>query len=262
VSAVALQSFGFGDQLVRATDRGGMIWFVAKDVCAALNIANSRDALEKLDDDEKGVGSTDTPGGTQQVQIISEGGAYTLVLRCRDAMKPGSVAHRFRKWLTNEVLPAIRTTGRYEVANDLVPIPDPDASPLADETERMRLQLQLVREARIAFGTRGARRAWAIAGLPDLGLNEAGPIMSNAVAMVGQLQRSVGDWLDARTVAAPGHRTRTMVLYNDYLDWVKCEGIDRNEIVSLSVFGRALGSCGIHSMRSNVMHRIGIKLAD
>lgn len=260
MSAVALQSFGFGDQLVRAMDREGLIWFVAKDVCAALNIANSRDALEKLDDDEKGVGSADTLGGTQQVQIISEGGAYTLVLRCRDAMKAGSVAHRFRKWLTNEVLPAIRTTGRYEPANDMA---DAEPSePLADETERLRLQLNLVREARIAFGTRGARRAWAIAGLPDLGLSEAPPLLSGAVAVVGKLHQSVAEWMDARTEAAPGHRVPSMTLYHDYLDWAKREGVNRCDIVSLTAFGRALSNCGIAGHRSNVMHRLGLRLID
>ncbi|WCP71548.1 BRO family protein [Sphingomonas hankookensis] len=260
MSAVALQSFGFGEQLVRATDRGGMIWLVAKDVCAALNIANHHDAVAKLDEDEKsGVALTDPHGREQNTTIISEGGAYTLVLRCRDAMKPGSVAHRFRKWLTNEVLPAIRTTGRYDGGVEIVT----DApEPLADETERLRLQLGLVREARIAFGTRGARRAWAIAGLPDLGLAEASPILSGAVAVIGKLHQSVADWLDNRTEAAPGHRVPSMVLYHDYLDWAKREGVSRNDVVSLSAFGRVLSNCGIGAIRSNVMHRIGLRLID
>lgn len=91
----------------------GEPWFVAADVCAAINIVNSRDAVAKLDDDERGVGLTDTLGGTQSLTIISEPGLYTLILRCRDAVKPGTVAHRFRKWVTGEVLPAIRKTGRY-----------------------------------------------------------------------------------------------------------------------------------------------------
>lgn len=48
------------------------------------------------------------------MSIINESGLYTLILRCRDAVKPGTVPHRFRKWVTNEVLPTIRKTGRYE----------------------------------------------------------------------------------------------------------------------------------------------------
>lgn len=45
--------------------------------------------------------------------IVSESGLYALVLRCRDAMTPGSVPHRFRKWVTADVLPTIRKTGGY-----------------------------------------------------------------------------------------------------------------------------------------------------
>ncbi|EME1983790.1 BRO-like protein, partial [Cronobacter sakazakii] len=91
----------------------GEPWFLAMDVCKAIGIANHRDAVRKLDDDEKGVGSTDTLGGEQEAIIISESGLYTLILRCRDAVTPGTIPYRFRKWVTAEVLPQIRRTGRY-----------------------------------------------------------------------------------------------------------------------------------------------------
>lgn len=58
-------------------------WFVAKDVCDALEIGNSRQAVSYLDDDEKGVTTNDTLGGTQQVSIINESGLYSLILRSR-----------------------------------------------------------------------------------------------------------------------------------------------------------------------------------
>ncbi|CAJ0816838.1 hypothetical protein LMG19087_02893 [Ralstonia wenshanensis] len=103
-------------------------WFVAADVCAALEIANSRDALMKLDADKKGVGLTDTLGGRQQVAIVSESGMYALVLRCRDAMKPGTVPHRFRKWVTSIVRPTIRKTGQFTAQ------PCIDAAPAAART--------------------------------------------------------------------------------------------------------------------------------
>ena len=109
------------DVRVIADKDGGEPWFVAADVCAALGISNGRDALTKLDADEKGVGSTDTPGGTQQVSVISESGLYALILRCRDAMTPGTVPHRFRKWVTSIVLPSVRKTGSYEAAELLWP---------------------------------------------------------------------------------------------------------------------------------------------
>ncbi|WP_410482481.1 BRO-N domain-containing protein [Ralstonia flatus] len=53
------------------------------------------------------------PWRTQSMAVISESGMYTLVLRCRDAVKPGTVPQRFRKWVTSIVLPAIRKTGQF-----------------------------------------------------------------------------------------------------------------------------------------------------
>ncbi|HBA3815008.1 TPA: Bro-N domain-containing protein [Escherichia coli] len=105
---------------VRAIIIDGTPWFVAMDVCRAIGIANHRDAVRKLDDDEKGVGSTDTLGGEQETTIISESGLYTLILRCRDAVTPGTIPYRFRKWVTGEVLPQIRRSGRY-VREELSP---------------------------------------------------------------------------------------------------------------------------------------------
>ena len=87
---------------------------MALDVCNALGIKNNRDALTRLDEDEKGVGLTDTNGGRQEVVIINEPGLYSLVLRSR---KPEAKA--FKRWITHEVIPSIRRTGSYGVPNGL-----------------------------------------------------------------------------------------------------------------------------------------------
>ncbi|CAD6049002.1 BRO-N domain-containing protein [Escherichia coli] len=105
--------FKFGDSEIRVINKCGEPWFVAKDVCDALTLTNSRKALTALDDDEKGVTLSYTLGGEQNLSIVSESGMYTLVLRCRDAVNKGSVPHKFRKWVTAEVLPSIRKTGSY-----------------------------------------------------------------------------------------------------------------------------------------------------
>jgi prophage antirepressor-like protein len=84
-------------------------WFVAADVCQVLAIRNNRDAIARLDDDERGVATTDTPSGQQDMGIINESGLYSLILRSRKAE-----AKRFKKWVTAEVLPAIRKHGSYE----------------------------------------------------------------------------------------------------------------------------------------------------
>ena len=113
--------FSFESQAdIRVIVINGEPWFIASDVCRAIGIANHRDAVRKLDDDEKGVASTDTPGGQQDFTIINESGLYTLILRCRDAVTPGTIPYRFRKWVTGEVLPQIRQTGRY-VREELSP---------------------------------------------------------------------------------------------------------------------------------------------
>lgn len=105
---------------VRMFNIDGNPWFAAKDVCDALGLRNSRKAIGMLDDDEKGVTSSYTPGGMQAVNVINESGLYTLILRCRDAVTPGTIPYRFRKWVTSEVLPQIRRTGHY-VREELSP---------------------------------------------------------------------------------------------------------------------------------------------
>jgi len=86
-------------------------WWIARDVCAVLDIQNNRDALSSLDDDEKGVATTDTLGGPQQLATVNEPGLYSLIFRSR---KPEAKA--FKRWVTHEVLPQIRRTGRYDTA--------------------------------------------------------------------------------------------------------------------------------------------------
>lgn len=96
---------------VRVVMQGEDPWFVAKDVCGCLEIGNSRDAVASLDDDEKGVGIIDTPGGKQEMSIVSEPGLYSLILRSR---KPEAKA--FKRWVTHDILPSIRKTGGYLMA--------------------------------------------------------------------------------------------------------------------------------------------------
>lgn len=94
---------------VRVVERSGEPWFVAADVCRALGLDSTGKALTRLDDDEKGVNSIHTLGGSQMMTIINESGLYALVLGSR---KPEAKA--FKRWVTHEVLPAIRRTGRYQ----------------------------------------------------------------------------------------------------------------------------------------------------
>jgi len=86
----------------------GEIWFVANEVCKVLDIKNSRQAVTRLDDDEKGVSLLPTSSGNQNKTIVSESGLYSLIFTSN---KPE--AKQFRKWVTKEVIPSIRKKGVY-----------------------------------------------------------------------------------------------------------------------------------------------------
>lgn len=93
---------------VRIVEKGGEPWFVARDVCKVLEITKVDSAIRNLDADEKGAHTVSTPGGNQEMTIVSEAGLYSLILRSR---KPEAKA--FKRWVTHEVLPSIRKTGAY-----------------------------------------------------------------------------------------------------------------------------------------------------
>lgn len=111
----AVQTFPFNALEIRTRlDYDGGPWFCANDVCKAIGIAQPRDAVQKLDEDERDdVGISDAIGRLQQTTFISESGLYTLILRSQDAVTPGTPAHKFRKWVTSEVLPKLRKHGYF-----------------------------------------------------------------------------------------------------------------------------------------------------
>ncbi|WP_217424092.1 Bro-N domain-containing protein [Magnetospirillum sp. UT-4] len=120
-------------------DNAGMPWFVAADVCRCLEIGTEQ--TRRLDEDEKGLRTVQTPGGPQQMATVNEPGVYRLVFTSR---KPS--AERFKRWLAHDVLPTIRRTGGY-----------PAAAPAADLPADLRVQVEMVREARLTFGRSAAR---------------------------------------------------------------------------------------------------------
>lgn len=103
--------FQFEAQQVRVVDVDGEPWFVANDVCAVLELTNVGQAVRGLDDDEKSsITINDGTPGSPVRAIISEPGLYSLIVRSRMPQ-----AKPFRRWVTHEVLPSIRKTGKYEV---------------------------------------------------------------------------------------------------------------------------------------------------
>jgi len=104
-----LSTYSFQNRPVRVAGSPENPLFVAADVCRILDLENVTRALDGIDDDEKGVTIGKTLGGDQSMNVVTESGLYALVFKSR---KPEAKA--FRKWVTSEVLPAIRKTGAYQ----------------------------------------------------------------------------------------------------------------------------------------------------
>lgn len=100
--------FDYNETPIRTVQNDGEVWWVLADICKVLGLSNSRKAATQIDDDEKGVTFSDTVGGRQKVTIVNEPGLYSLILRSN---KPEAKA--FKRWVTHEVLPAIRRNGSY-----------------------------------------------------------------------------------------------------------------------------------------------------
>lgn len=222
MSAVALQSFGFGEQLVRVVDREGGIWFVANDVCAALEISNPRDAVGRLEDDERdGVGITDTIGRLQEMMIISESGLYALIFRSR---KP--IAVQFRKWVTQEVLPAIRKTGHYDgpaAANDRT-LDLSGALGTEDDKHTIRTAIFTVQMYKDLWGPQAGRDMAQKLGFPVPGVNlprAPSPDMRGFQQVEGDLHQ----WSVAAKLK-PSKRGATHLsdLFASYTQWCSATG--------------------------------------
>lgn len=104
----ALDVFTYADQQIRSVVIDGEGWFVAADVARVLGYRMASDMTRRLDSDEKGTHSVRTPGGEQEVTVISEAGLYVAILGSQI-----DGAREFKRWVTREVLPAIRRTGQY-----------------------------------------------------------------------------------------------------------------------------------------------------
>lgn len=112
---LVVHQFPATGQTIRTIQRDGEPWFVARDVAEALDLRDHRTSVALLDDDERhSMPVTDSLGRLQDTLIINEAGLYSMVLRSR---KPEAKA--FKRWVTHEVLPAIRKTGGYAIPRQM-----------------------------------------------------------------------------------------------------------------------------------------------
>lgn len=224
-----LATFDFESNAVRTLVIDGEPWFVGKDVCNCLEIADHHQALGRLDDDEKGWVEVPTPGGKQKMIGINEFGLYQLTFTSRT-----EASIRFKRWLAHEVLPAIRRAGRYEMpvraqageARDIV------SRGLNDDG---RLALNIVREARVLFGKQAAVRLWPELGLPAI---EADAIEESEEDDAGGIRA----FARARLVRRLGERSEIAVVYAAYAAW--CEVTGRRSL-SRNYFSRNMTAFGI-----------------
>lgn len=143
----SLQLFQNAGFKIRVVMRDGEPWFVAKDVCTCLEIANVSDACSRLDEDERGIVSTDTPSGKQEMLVVSEPGLYSLI-----GSSKKQEAKAFKRWVNHEVLPSIRKTGSYSVTQPQPQIALPTnylealKALVASEEAKLALQAELTSE--------------------------------------------------------------------------------------------------------------------
>lgn len=114
---------------IRMEEINNQAWFIAKDVCTALELSEVSNTVKRLDDDEKLTRTVFVSGQGREMWFINESGLYNLIFQSR---KPE--ARAFRKWVTNEVLPSIRRTGAYGVEQqERKRLPLPKYRPFFDE---------------------------------------------------------------------------------------------------------------------------------
>ncbi|MDO4561377.1 MAG: Bro-N domain-containing protein [bacterium] len=183
-----MELFCFKGNDVRVTKMDREPWFVAKDVCDALELGNARDAVSTLDEDEKdGVGIPDAMGRTQLTTVISLPGLFRLVSKSRVPM-----AKEFQRWVYHEVLPAIYYTGRYraETADD-----DEASSPVSPDFKTAKYLIDGVTAFRDVMTTpmrkRIMRRYYSLIGMDGAEEFQPGDDKYYSFGLNGEIERFV-----------------------------------------------------------------------
>jgi hypothetical protein len=247
--------FNFGDHLVRVlTDDQGTPWWVARDVCRVLGISKYRDAMSRLDSDERGSEKLDTPGGEQNMNTINESGLYTLIFRSN---KPE--AKTFRRWITHEVLPSIRKTGSYQM-----PGANPEgyiAGAGARKSGHMYFPMaKLVESADKHLEGRAALKAINyFTGMPvdDL-LEELESKQRTAKAgTLDGARNMVEEFLADRCEFADGYQIGATELYKVFYDWCRNSGVMK--VISKKRFGMIMGH-SFERVKAGTIFYIGVRL--
>lgn len=227
--------FVFNDNMVRGClDDRGEPWFVARDVAAVLDLQNIRQNLESLDEDEKitvcNPDGNPRAGIPHQYAMVSESGLYALIFRSR---KPE--ARRFRKWVTAEVLPALRKKGHYARPGSVFGVDGVPGAALGMKP-RMRKDVMTLAVRMAALDNGGTDEAvYWFREISDMIGAETPPAMSELSAEAG---RQVEAFAEQCLSLAPGRKESAAMIYRAYLRWWDER---QGKRLTLCAFGRALG---------------------
>ena len=190
----SVQSFNFNQNQIQVINKDGEAWFIASEIAAMFGYRDAANLTRILDDDEKGTHNVSTLGGKQDVSVINESGFYHAAFKSRKAeVKP------FRKWVTSEVLPAIRKTGGYQISDGL-----PAKTTADDRTPLRQAVAALVGRKGIDYSTAYGmiHQRFNVGAIEDIPAEQ----LPEAVAYVHALTLHtglVGEVIDAEPAPAP-----------------------------------------------------------
>ena len=234
-------------------------WFVGKDVCRALELSDHHQALDILDDDEKGLVKVPTHRGMQSANCITEHGLYTLIFRSN---KPN--AKTFRRWVTHEVLPALRRTGQYAINEKLFADNQTTFKELmqilgrvAKVVERLEKRLDLLDDInmRARQGDAYSRK------IPD---PDTAAFYERRKAQLDSVRDDVRRFLVERTIVNPDSGTLLTWMYVMYEQWCfsNCM-IPLGRVHFYTECRKALAGYGeIRAARGNKLYVSGLRLRD
>lgn len=202
-----LTIFAYESTAVRTVILGDEPWFAASDIARILGYRNAPDMTRNLDEDEKGTQIVRTLGGEQELSVVSESGLYAAIFKSRRAE-----ARKFRKWVTAEVLPAIRKTGHYAAASPALTFQPMDhgADVLVSADRTFRAMLRTCRAAGlrlpVALGRANevTRRRTGVDILAEIAFTPPDPGPTSEDDLDDQLD----EWLES---AAPGFAVADIV---------------------------------------------------
>lgn len=221
-----------GNEVRTLVDDQGELWFVAKDVFDALEIEwKGSGSLGPLDDDERGSVKVDTIGGPQNMSAISESGLYTLIVRSN---KPQ--AKPFRRWVTHDVLPAIRRTGSYSCAIGQDAGRDQAAKNILKACKIIESELRVCKKLGIDLAT--ARHIAVASAFQATGIDYA-PLLP---ARLSDPDRdSILSFVDECCLLGHGLTETSEIMFTTYQHWNMGEG---SIPVSQSKFNAVIGGIG------------------